>query len=206
MITIHHASGTRGYRAIWACEELSTPYKLVAVDMSPEHRASLEWRRMNPVGKVPVMSDGELTMYESGAMVQYIVDRYGNGRLQPAQDCNDHALYLQWSWFAESTFARPLGEVVNHGRAFPGCEIPAVIDEMKARGRLCAQAVAKHLNDKQYLLGDTFSGADIMMFYTLRLYRETVEAELPGALSTYWSRISKRPAFERTEAADASLP
>ena len=205
MITIHHASGTRGYRAIWACEELSTPYKLVSVDMSPEHRASLDWRRMNPVGKVPVMTDGELTMYESGAMVQYIVDRYGDGRLQPARDCNDHALYLQWSWFAESTFARPLGEVVNHGRAFPGREIPVVTDEMKARGRLCAQAVAKHLNDKQYLLGDTFSGADIMMIYTLRLYRETVETELPGALSTYWDRISKRPAFERTEAADASI-
>ena len=172
--------------------------------MSPQYRASPQWRRMNPVGKVPVMTDGDLTMFESGAMVQHILDKYGEGRLQPARGTNDYALYLQWGWFAESTFARPIGEIVNHGRAFPDNQIAAVTDEMKARGRLCAQAVAQAVEGKQYLLGDAFSGADIMMIYTLKLYRELVEEEFPGALATYWDSISKRAAFRPTETADES--
>ena len=89
MLTIYHVPGTRGVRAIWLCEELALPYTVEAVDFSPEFRASESWRAMNPVGKVPVLRDSKGTskddffMFESGAMVQYILDRYGNGQLQP---------------------------------------------------------------------------------------------------------------------------
>ena len=83
MIKIYHVAGTRGLRAIWTCEELSIPYEIEVVNFDPQYRASPEWRSINPVGKVPAMSDGDLVMFESGAMVQYLVDRYGNGRLQP---------------------------------------------------------------------------------------------------------------------------
>ena len=202
MITIHHAPGTRGYRAIWTCEELGVPYKVVAANMDPAFRATLEWRSMNPVGKVPVMTDGDLTMFESGAMVQHILDKYGDGRLQPARRTDEYALYLQWGWFAESTFARPIGEIVNHGRAFAGNENPAAIEEMKNRARLCAQAIAQAVEGKRYLLGSDFTGADIMMIYSLKIFVEKVDAELPGALSTYWDAIAQRPAFKATEAAD----
>ena len=101
MIKIYHVAGTRGLRAIWTCEELSIPYEVEVVNFDPEYRASPEWRSINPVGKVPAMSDGDLVMFESGAMVQYLVDRYGNGKLQPEIGTADHALYLQWSWFAD---------------------------------------------------------------------------------------------------------
>ena len=205
MIKIFHAPGTRGYRAIWACEELGLPYELIAANMSPEYRASSEWRQMNPVGKVPVMIDGDLTMFESGAMVQYILDKYGDGRLQPARGTNEYALYLQWGWFAEATFARPLGELVNHRRVFGDHPVPAVVDDMKARCRLCAHAVSEVLAGSKYLLGDEFSGADIMMIYCVNFYREMLDDEPVEGLETYWRSISKRAAFEATEAADESV-
>ena len=90
---------------------LALPYTVEAVDFSPEFRASESWRAMNPVGKVPVLRDSKGTskddffMFESGAMVQYILDRYGNGQLQPTVGTSEHGTYLQWSWFAEATFA-----------------------------------------------------------------------------------------------------
>jgi glutathione S-transferase len=176
MLTIYHVPGTRGVRAIWLCEELALPYTVESVDFSPEFRASESWRAMNPVGKVPVLRDSEnasssdFLMFESGAMVQYILDRYGKGRLQPVAGTPEHGTYLQWSWFAEATFARPLGEIVNHGREFPGTErIDAVVEEMQNRAQVCAQAVGAAVADRTFILGEQFTAADIMLGYTLML-------------------------------------
>ena len=95
MLTIYYAPNTRGFRVIWACEELGLPYQLARVNFSAEYRASPEWRKKNPVGKVPVLVDGDLTLFESDAMMQYLLERYGKGRLQPAHDSTDYGLYLQ---------------------------------------------------------------------------------------------------------------
>ena len=118
MLTIYHAVGTRSLRVIWTCEELKISYQVETIPFTAEFRASQEWRNMNPVGKVPVLQDDDFIMFESGAMVQYILDRHGNGQLQPKPGTPEHGLYLQWCWFAESTFARPIGEIVNHRRVF----------------------------------------------------------------------------------------
>ena len=106
------------------------PYltEIEPVNFAAEYRATPEWRAMNPVGKVPVMTDGDMTMFESCAMMQYVLDRC-YGRLQPKDDAT-YAHYLQWCWFAESTFARPLGEIVNHVEFKP--ELDDVVAEMKS--------------------------------------------------------------------------
>lgn len=196
MIKIYHVTGTRGVRAIWACEELSIPYEVETVDFSPEFRASAEWRAINPVGKVPAMTDDGLVMFESGAMVQYLIDRYGQGRLQPPPGTAEHAAYLQWSWFAEATFARPLGEIVNHGRAFPGdARIPEVVREMQDRAAICLEAVDREMQSKDFILGSEFSAADIMLGYTLMLATRFLD-ELPDTLQPYWQRLAQRPAFD----------
>ena len=204
MLTIYHVPGTRGVRPIWLCEELQIPYSVVPVDFTPEFRASSEWRAMNPVGKVPVLRDelgGEsedLLMFESGAMVQYILHRYGNGRLQPATGSPEHALYLQWSWFAEATFARPLGEIVNHVREFPGEQrIDAVVTEMQARAALSAKALGDEMSDKTFILGETFSAADIMLGYTLMLADRFLSNGLPDSVVPYWQRLTNRPAYQK---------
>ena len=88
MLTIYHSAGTRGFRVMWVCEELGVPYETRTVDFSAQYRHSPEWRAIHPVSKVPVMDDTtggiNVRMHESGAMVQYILARYGEGRLQPA--------------------------------------------------------------------------------------------------------------------------
>ena len=204
MLTIYHVPGTRGVRAIWLCEELALPYTVEAVDFSPEFRASDSWRAMNPVGKVPVLRDSEhsstddFLMFESGAMVQYILDRYGNGQLQPAAGTPEHGTYLQWCWFAEATFARPLGEIVNHGREFPGAKrIDSVVTEMQNRAQLCAQALGDAMTDRTFILGERFTAADIMLGYTLMLAERFLPQGLPANVVPYWETLSNRPGYKK---------
>ena len=202
MLKIYHAPRTRGFRAIWLCEELDIPYEISPVDFSPAHRARPEWRKLSPVGKLPVMTDGKLIMYESGAMVQYILDKYGDNRLQPVRGTAEHAMYLQWSWFAEATFARPLGEIVNHKRMFAENASQEIIDEMKDRARQCAHAVDSAVDGQAWILGDEFSAADIMLGYTLRLYGLLMGEPLPDVAESYWARLCARDAFKSGQAAD----
>lgn len=197
MIRIYHVPGTRSIRVLWLCEELGLEYEAIPVDFSIEYRATPEWRQMNPVGKVPVMLDGDLKMFESGAMMQYILDRYGEGRLQPNPGTTEHATYLQWCWFGESTFARPLGEIVNHRRAFTeDQQSGAAISEMQDRAWLCVEALDAVLQNSEYLLGDNFSAADIMNGYSIWLAERLVPREFPPFFGAYWDRLKARPAFQ----------
>ena len=202
MLKIHHSPGTRGFRVIWVCEELSVPYEIAPVDFAAEYRATPEWRALNPVGKVPAMTDGGMTMFESCAMMQYVLDRYGGGRLQPARDDPAYAHYLQWCWFAEATFARPLGEVVNHRREFDP-ELDAVVAEMKSRATACVAALDAAVSGRSYLLGDTMSAADLSICYTLRGYRRMVSEALPAAVQAWFDRVTALPSYKAAETADA---
>jgi glutathione S-transferase len=202
MLTVYHVPGTRSIRVVWLCAELGLPLQVVPISFSAEYRASPEWRKLNPVGKVPAMTDGDFVMFESGAMVQYILDRYGDGRLQPPAGTEQHGTYLQWSWFAEATFARPLGEIFNHRRVFGDGQIPAVIEEMVGRVGVCLDALEQALAGRRYLLGDDFSAADIMMGYSLMLAlarRIAPIGDRPN-LAAYWERLTARPAFGQATA------
>jgi glutathione S-transferase len=205
MLNIFHVPNTRSFRVIWLCEELALPYKLTAVDFSAAYRESPEWRALNPVGKVPVMIDGELIMFESGAMVQYLLDRYGDGALQPICGTPEHAHYLQWSWFAEATYSRPIGEVVNHRRAFGDAAKPDVMQEMSGRAALASQAVNDALTGQPYLLGNEFSAADIMMGYTVMLVAQVLKQTLPESLAHYWASLQGRAAFIAAKAAERAM-
>ncbi len=203
MLKIYHVTGTRGTRVIWLCEELKLTYAVVKIDFSAEYRAQSEWRALNPVGKVPVMTDtrADMTMFESGAMMEYILARYAGGQLQPQSDDPEYGHYLQWVWFAEATLARPMGEIVNHGRAFPGEQrIEAVVAEMADRAALSLEAVADHMRDRTFLVTDSFTAADIMMGYSLMLAKALVPEQFPTHLESYWQRLNARPAFAAAQA------
>ena len=203
MLKIFHSAGTRAFRVIWVCEELGVPYEIAPVDFSPAYRATPEWRAMNPVGKVPVMIDGDMKMFESCAMMQYVLDRYGDGRLQPARTDPTYPHYLQWSWFAEATFARPLGEMTNHRREFKP-ELNDVIAEMKRRAALCINALDNALSDQPYLLGEDVSAADLSNCYVIRSYRRAVTDVLPTNVQAFFDRVTARASYARTEAADSA--
>jgi glutathione S-transferase len=184
-------------RVIWLCEELDIPYEVVTVDFSPEYRNTAEWRAKSPTGKVPAMSDGDLTMFESGAMVHYLLEKYGNGRLRPELGSPESAIFLQWSWFAEATLARPLGDMVHHRVLKPEAErLPAMVVDGEKRARTCLEALDSALKDQEYLQSD-FSAADIMIGYSLMLAlrMEVLDDEYPE-VQRYFKALSGRPAYE----------
>lgn len=203
MIRIFHVPRTRSIRVIWLCEELSLPYEIVPVDFSPAYRASPEWRQLNPVGKVPAMTDGDFAMFESGAMVEYLLERHGAGRLRPAPGTPASGVYLQWSWFAEATFARPLGDIAQHTVVRPPEQrIPAVVDDARVRARTCLDALEAAVPGGRHLVDDVFTGADVMMGYTLLLARRfdvLTRAAHPNA-NAYMDRLEARPAFAKAQA------
>ena len=203
MITIYHVPRTRSARVIWLCEELGLPCEVVPVDFNPEYLKSPEWRQLNPIGKVPALTDVDpegnpFTMIESGAMVHYILERYGEGRLQPAPGTPESALLLQWSWFAEASLARPLGDMVHHRILKPEPErIPAVVEDGQARAEICLDAVEAALEGRDYLLGGELTAADIMMGYSLALAQrlEVLDDRYPN-LVEYLARLEARPGFQ----------
>ena len=186
-------------RVIWLCEEVAIPYEVVTIDFSRDYRASDEWRAMHPQGKVPVMQDGDITIFESCAMVQYLLDRYGDGRLQPLAGTEGAAHYQQWCWFAESSFARPLGDMIHHSRLRPEPErIPGVVEDARLRAEPCLAATDRHLTERDYLVGDAFSGADIIMAWTLYLAKVLevlTEASAPNAWR-YLASLEARPGYQ----------
>ena len=202
MLQIYHVTTTRGMRVIWLCEELGLPIEITKIDFSQAYRATPEWRALSPVGKVPVMVDGDTVMFESCAMMQYVLDRYAGDSLRPDVSSPDYAQYLQWLWFGEATLSRPLGEIVNHGREFPDeARIPEVVAEMANRAADCLRAVGDHVATREYLVGDTFSAADISVGYGIHLAEMLTPDRIPDNLQDYWQRLKERPAFGVAKAA-----
>lgn len=199
---IYHTKGTRGLRVIWACEELGIPYDVEIIDFSPTFRNSPEWRELSPTGKVPAMEDDGFVMYESGAMLQYVLDRYSDGSLTPTLGTEDSAHCLQWGWFAEATFARPLGDIIHHTLIKPEAErIPAVVEDARTRALSCLDAVEAAVIDADYLVANTFGAADIMMGYTLMLAQRVnvLTGDHPNA-TAYYQRLTSRDAFQKAAA------
>ncbi len=135
-------------------------------------------------------------MYESGAMVEYILDRYGPGDLVPT-DQTDLALYYQWCWFAEATFARPLGDIMHNTVIKPPEErIAAVVPDAAQRARLCLDGVERCIENQPYLLGGKFSAADIMMGYSMMLSGRTgvLTDDHPNS-QRYYALLQERDGF-----------
>ena len=196
MIKIYHAKGTRGLRVMWLCEELNIDYEIQNVDFSKEFRFSEQWLKINPLGKLPSLRDGDILLFESCAMIQYILDKYGGGKLQPSPSTTSYAYFLQWLWFSEATFARPIGEIVNHRREFPDeQEIPEVVQEMQSRIYKCLDALNEALEGKDFILGKDFTAADISLGYSLLIAQNRIDKEFPEKVDKYWGNISSRRAF-----------
>ena len=202
MIRIHHAKGTRSMRLIWLCEELALPYELAPVDFTPAGRAKPEWRRISPTGKVPAIHDGEFSMFESGAIVEFLLERYGQGRLRPPPGTPDSGVYLQWSWFAEATFARPLGDIAQHTVVRPEPQrIPAVVEDAKLRTLVCLDALEAAVPAGRYLVNSGFTAADIMMGYSVFLARRfgvLTAANYPN-VNAYLARLETHAAFIKSQ-------
>jgi len=195
MIKLYHAQRTRSIRIVWLLEELSIPYELASVAFNPP-RYSFE--QNTPAGKFPVIEDGALMMFESGAILEYLIEKYGNGRLAPAIGSPERGPYLQWVHFAEATALPPIGDLTRHTILLPeAARLPKVAEDGRVRAINALNVVERALGGKQYLVGDEFSGADIMMGYFLMAARMLgVVGTAHPNVGAYWERLAARPGLQ----------
>jgi len=195
MITLYFAPRTRSIRVRWLLEELGVPHQLKRVDFKAPTQS---FDQNTPLGKFPVIEDDGVTIGESGAIVEYIVERYGNGRLAPPIGSPLRGPYLQWVHFAEATAFAPVGVIVWHTLfAQDADSIPSAIAGARKRAHSALSFVERGLAGKEYLLGAEFSAADIMMGYTLIAARSLVGFDdgYPN-IRRYLARLEARPALQ----------
>src|SRR5262249_16759075 len=108
---IYYAANTRAVRIVWLFEELGLPYELERFKLGDARMRAPEYLRVQPMGRVPALEDGEVTIFESGAIVEYVLARYGKGQLVP-KDWADFARYLQWLHYAEGMIMPPVNTIV----------------------------------------------------------------------------------------------
>ena len=201
MLTLHFAPNSRAGRIVWLLEELDLPYELNRMDFHPKDLKSDEHRARHPLGRVPVLDDDEIRIWESGAIVEYILERHKSGGLKPAVDSDNYPAYLQWFHYCEGMVMPPVNTIVVQTVLLP----PDRRDEtaLAQAQKLLTRALApvdEGLTGKDYLIGD-FSGADIMLghacFMSNRLGCVTDEMT---NLKGYVERVAARPAFQKAMA------
>ena len=200
MISLYYASRTRSVRVRWLLEELGLPYELRRVTfVRPSGGFFVQ---ETPTGKLPLIEDGDVTVSESGAILEYVLERYGAGRLAPAVGSPDRGRYLQWFHFAEGTLSVPLSTILWHGFYKGDAEhVPTVMADARERALTTLAVVERALGGREYLGSREFSAADIMMGFTLEAGRVlgVVEASHPN-IAAYLARLEARPAYQRATA------
>ena len=195
MIVLYFAPRTRSIRVRWLLEELGLPYVLRRVTFKPPQEKV--FAQDTPLGRLPVIEDGEMTMCESGAIIEYVLERYGNGRLAPPIGSPLRGEFLQWMYFAEASAFPPLGVIVRHALYKGDADkVAGAISDARERARTALDFVERALDGKDYLLGGEFSAADVMMGFTLMAARALgVLDQAYPRLGQYLARLEARPAF-----------
>ena len=196
MIIVHHLNDSRSQRILWLMEELGLPYEIKPYQRDAQTRlAPPELKKVHPLGKSPVITDGNRTIIESGAIIDYVIRRHGKGRLQPAPEAPEYDEYVQWMHYAEGSAMLPLmlnlyttrlgdaaaplkpridGEIANHLAYIDGA-----------------------LKGRQFLVGDALTGADIQMSFVGEVAGAFGKrAEYPN-LDAWTKRLHERPAFKK---------
>ncbi len=197
MLRLHFAPNSRAGRIVWLFEELGMEYALNKMALHPKDLKSDEHRKRHPLGRVPVLDDGEVSLYETAAIIEYVMEKYGDGGLKPPVDSPLFAEYLQWFHYSEGMVMPPINTIMVNTVLLP----PERRNE-EALGqaqRLLSRAVAPvdaALEGREYLVGD-FSAADIQLGHALFMSNRLgqVSDELKN-LKAYIGRIEKRPAFQ----------
>ncbi|MFA7638754.1 MAG: glutathione S-transferase family protein [Parvibaculum sp.] len=202
MLKIYHAKNTRSVRILWLCEELGIPYDLKTLAFSPDTLQSPEYLAVHPLGKVPAIEDEGEVMNESGAISQYLLEKHGNGRLEPKPGSAKRKRFLHWFHFAEATLMVPIGNIAQHTLIRPEDKrIPQVAAEAVESTKKMLAIVEANLEGLEYICGDEFTAADIMLGYALMLCSlfGLLTNEFPK-VKAYYERISSRPAFAKATA------
>lgn len=192
MITLYHNPLTRSLRIRWLLEELGLDHTLKTVEFVPPVDGKI-FTQHTPTGRFPTLVDGDIVLCESGAIAQYLIERYGQGRLAPAIDSPLRGPYLQWMHFPEGT----LNPYINAIRRFKDQSptgAASLSDELDTAVGYCDRA----LTDHAYIVGDEFTGADIMLAVSLlSINLMGLLADKHVHIAAYFRRLQTRPALAR---------
>lgn len=195
---VYFAPNTRAVRTIWLLEELGLAYDLEMYKLGDKAMRAPEYLSINPNGRVPVVDDGDVRLSESTAIAQYIVARYGDGRMAPPVESPDFPVYLQWLHYAEGMLMMPMGQIVVETILLPP-ERRSEEHAMRAKkllGRLLG-AAEQHMNGREYLAGD-FSAADTITGHAVMMCAR-LGTDMTGMdnLAGYIDRLKARPALQK---------
>ncbi|MEO8101908.1 MAG: glutathione S-transferase [Betaproteobacteria bacterium] len=205
MIRVHHLNNSRSHRVLWMLEELAVAYEIVAYQRDPATMlAPPALTHIHPLGKSPVIEDGALVLAESGAIIEYLVGKYGNGGLAPPAGSPDHAQYLHWLHFAEGSAMPPLLLKLYFSRVVTA---PApVVERIDAQIARQLDYMEQALSDSPYFAGAGFSAADIQMSFPVMA--ATTRGGLDAGRPHLWrwlGTIRQRPGFIQASARGGPL-
>jgi glutathione S-transferase len=198
MIEVHHLNNSRSQRILWLLEELELAYEIVPYRRDAVTRlAPPELKAVHPLGKSPVVRDGDLMVAESGAITEYLVGRYGDGRLAPARDfaSPDYVAYLHWLHFAEGSAMLPLMLKLYVGRLKEaGAPLgPRIESELRNHFGYMSAALGTH----DYFVANSFSAADIQLSFVLDAGGSRGPVKDYPNLVRLDERLRARPAYKR---------
>jgi len=209
MLTVHHLNNSRSQRVLWLLEELGVPYEIVRYQRQPSMLAPKELRQIHPLGKSPVITDNGNTIAESGAIIEYIVDSYGEGRLIPPPKTPERLRYTYYLHYAEGSAMFPLLQKLIFsllpGRS-PALMRPVVgMISKKVLATMVDPQIRTHmdfwestLSTSEWFAGAQFTAADVQMSFPLEAAsaRGGLGPEHPKCLA-FLARIHARPAYQR---------
>ena len=209
MLTVHHLNNSRSQRVLWLLEELGVPYEIVRYQRQPDMRAPAELRAIHPLGKSPVITDNGNTIAESGAIAEYLIDTYGEGRLIPPPKTPERLRYTYWLHYAEGSAMPPL--LLKLLFTLMPKRAPALLRPLvrkvsnQALTTLVNPQLKQHmaywegeLGKTEWFAGNEFTAADIQMSFPLEAAaaRGGLEQGHPKAMA-FLERIHARPAYKR---------
>ncbi|HMM92379.1 glutathione S-transferase family protein [Bradyrhizobium sp.] len=197
MLIFHHLNDSRSQRILWLLEELGTPYEMKRYQRNVETRlAPPELKEVHPLGKSPVITDGDRTVAESGAIVDYIIRRYGKGAMMPAAGSADYEAYNEWLHYSEGSAMLPLMLNLYVGRLKEaGAPLHPRIDSELANH---LGYVDGALDGRDFFVGPSLTGADIQMSFVAEMAEVFDKLAPYRNLAAWLGRMHARPAFQRS--------
>ena len=195
MIVVHHLNDSRSERILWLLEELGVPYEIKRYQRDATTRlAPPELKQVHPLGKSPVITDGNRTIIESGAIIDYIIRHYGKGKLQPALETPEYDEYMQWLQYAEGSAMLPLMLFLYVGRlGEAGAPLAPRIDSEMANH---LGFIDSSLAGKQFLVGNALTGADVQMSFVGEVARDFGRLGDFPDIAAWVERLHARTAFK----------
>ena len=196
---LYHSAQSRSVRPRWMLEEIGQPYELATLNLQAGDQKKPEYLKLNPNGTVPTLVDGDVVLYESAAICQYLADKFPDKKLAPAIGTPSRGLYYQWIHYAMSGVEPPAVTIFLHTMIKPEAErIPVLVDEARKQLAAAVKVVDAALAGREYLLGSQFSAADVMMGSTLNWCQMMgMAGPETGNVTAYLGRLNARPAAQR---------